>query len=190
MGLSDDLLETYKRPSEAMIRQIERVCSTIPERCHGDVYQAILEDVSANNVIGVKEIVAACEKIGAPHERSHYIPTETWICDACGHEFKYHPAPSDDDKIDKGIHDVCPQCGFQPCWTIQKRGYGASWSKTAQEIYQGNIDKALAKYGPKNPYFNWHRAERERAENKRLAVDEKIARLDNSKRWDLSEAKE
>ena len=190
MSLCDDLLDTYRRPGEKMIRQMAKVCDTIPERCHADVYQAILEDLSADKMIGVKEIVAACEKIGAPHERAHYLPTEEWVCDACGKDFKYHPAPSDDDKIDKGIHDVCPQCGFQPIWTIQKRGYGVGWSKTAEEVYQKHIATATAKFGERNPYFNWHRAEREREEGRRMAVDDKISRLGESKRWDLASGQE
>lgn len=190
MSLCDDLLDTYRRPGEKMIRQMTRICDTIPERCHADVYQAILEDLSADKVVGVKEIIAACEKIGAPHERSHYLPAESWVCDACGCEFRYHPAPSDDDKIDKNIHDVCPTCGFQPVWTIQKRAYGQSWSKTAEEIYQKHVGQALAKYSDKNPYFSRHKAERERAEDRKLAVDQKIAGLDDAKRWDLESRRE
>lgn len=182
-----ELLSVYRKPPDKTIPRLQRLADTIPADAREDVFNCILESLKSTHPIDYCDITDACKKIGVPFSEAHYIPAETWTCDACGKEFKYHPAPSDDDKIDKNIHDVCPQCGFQPCWTIVKRMSGKSWSATAEDIYQKHIAQAIEKHGPKNPYFNWHKAERERAEDKRVAAQLIVDNLDKAKRWDLKD---
>jgi len=187
--LCAELLATYKKPPEKMIQQLERICNTIPERCREDVYNAVLEDVGAYAAISVKDLIEACNKIGVPYTKAHYVPAEDWQCDACGFEFKYNPAPSDDDKIDKNIHDLCPRCGFQVIWTLDARRcremkISVEWYDRLITAHQGE-DRNVSKQAHQGPEF-WsrHAAERERAKDRRENVEYKIREIDRARRWD------
>ncbi len=189
MNLVDDLISTYRAPSPKMVEQMQMMVRKIPERFHEEIYQAIIEEEGPNILIGVNHIVSACERIGAPYTKAHYIPTEDWVCDACGNEFKYHPAPSDDDKIDKSIHDLCPKCGFQVIWTLDKRRcaelkIATEWYDRLIANHQGE-DRNASKRSHQGPEF-WsrHAAERERAKERRENVETKLGELDRAKRWD------
>jgi len=204
MNLVDDLISTYRAPSPKMVEQMQMMVRKIPERYHEEIFQAILEEEGPNIQIGVNHIVAACERIGAPYTKAHYVPTEDRTCDACGYEFKYHPAPSDDDKIDKNIHDVCPMCGMQVGWTLTAEklrelfGKNPEWYdklvKECQGAFGPKIEAHVVHKGPKGAGMNlsrggifWARshAENERQAERRLKIDAKIGEIDRAKRWDL-----
>jgi len=187
--LCAELLATYKKPPENMIQQLERICNTIPERCREDVYNAVLEDVGAYAAISVKDLIEACNKIGVPYTKAHYVPAVDWQCDACGFEFKYNAAPSDDDKIDKNIHDLCPKCGFQVNWTLDARRckelkIATPWYDRLIAQHQGE-DRNVSKQAHQGPdFWSRHAAERERAKELKASADNKIAEIDRARRWD------
>jgi hypothetical protein len=204
VNLVEELLSTFRPPnSPKMIERMEGIARKIPERFHEEIFQAILEEEGPNIQIGVSHIVAACERIGAPYTKAHYIPTEDWICDSCGFRFKYHPAPSDDDKIDKDIHDVCPNCGLQVCWTktaeiLRLAKIGIAWYDKLKAEQVGAFGPQVAAHkkhiGPMGAgltltrgglYWARHLAERERAEDRRINAEGKIADIDRAKRWDI-----
>jgi hypothetical protein len=206
MSLVDDLVSTYRAPSPKMVDQMVGIVKKIPERYHAEIFQAILEEEGPNIQIGVSHIVAACERIGAPYTKAHYIPTEDWTCDACGYEFKYHPAPSDDDKIDKNIHDLCPMCGMQVYWTMTAEKLNVLFGKLpmwyikvrdeCRESFGPKVASHVTHKGPTGAGLNlfrggifWARshAENERREERRLKVDAKMGEIDRAKRWDLGD---
>lgn len=196
--LVSELVTTFRAPSAKMVEKMDRIAKSIPEDARQDVYDAVLEELGANAQVGAKDIIAACRKIGAPYTEARYLPAQDWTCDACGRQFKYHPSPNDDDKIDKGIFDFCPDCGLQPYYTIiaqeyTLRGINTSW-------YNKLIEKAK-RWGRETkprqektvmggqwmvggPFWLQSKAEAERREDKRIRVDAKLAEIDRAKRWD------
>lgn len=196
--LVSELVSTFRAPSPKMVERMERIARSIPEDARESVYEAILEELGANAQVGTKDIIAACRKVGAPYSEAHYLPAEDWICDGCGRQFKFHPCPTDDDKIDKGIFDFCPDCGLQPHYTKLAQEYALRGIKTPW--YNKLVEKAK-KWGrdtePKQEKTRmggawtvggmfWYRsnAEKERREERRIKVDAKMAEIDRAKRWD------
>jgi hypothetical protein len=179
MNLVDDLISTYRAPSPKMVEQMQMMVRKIPERFHEEIYQAIIEEEGPNILIGVNHIVSACERIGAPYTKAHYLPTEDWTCDACEHHFKYHPAPSDDDKIDKGIHDVCPKCGFQVCWSKDGAALKLRFGK-----YPEWYNLRLKQHRDNPRPWDCTAATEDRAKERRVKVDAQIGEIDRARRWD------
>jgi len=193
-----ELIDTYKAPPQKMLQMMERLAQSIPESAREDVYNAILEELGPNYQVGYNSIIDACKKLGVPYSATHFIPAENWVCDACGNNFRYHPCPDEDDKIDKRIYDTCPDCGMQPYWTIIAGKYKAMGIATPW------YDKLLSEardFGPNKPakvvkkngmtlnrggvFWARARAESERADDKRISVAAKMAEIDRSKRYDL-----
>lgn len=187
-----DLMRCFSPPPQAMQEKMERLAESIPEDARQDVIDKIIESKDASKKLSAKDIVEACDNLGVSYKATHYLPAEDWICDGCGYQFKYHSAPTDDDKIDKGIYDFCPMCGLQPGMTILAQQYNSHGIKTPW--YDRLIEKSKA-WGPKVPRVTtktsmggqypvggifWSRAEaeRERKEAKRIAIDTQMASLD------------
>ena len=193
-----ELVSCYVTPTKKMIEKMQYIAESIPDDARQDVVDSIIEEEGPSTKIGTSHIVAACVKLGVPFRRTTYVQAEDWICDGCGHKFKYTPAPSDDDKIDKGLYDVCPMCSMQVNWTLavnraRKLGHDTTW-----------YDRALrdcADWGPNKPevvrkifnltlkrggvYWSRSRAEGERREEKKIAIDVRMSEIDRAKRWDL-----
>jgi hypothetical protein len=83
----------------------------------------ILKERNEAKKISIKQIIEAC-RIGSIsfHEPLEFKP-ESRTCDCCGHNFKYIPMATDEDKIDRDVHDRCPVCGFFVSWTLSRSGY-------------------------------------------------------------------
>jgi hypothetical protein len=185
-----ELTTCYIPASAKMIEKMKALAESIQEDARQDVIDAIMEKEGPSTKIGTAHIVDACNVLGISYRRATYVPAEDWTCDACGHEFKYTMAPTDDDRIDKGLHDFCPMCGFQPGWSIlhdrlRLQGISTPWYErqlaAAQKWKPGNS------YGHfKNGIF-WARskAESERSKDRKIAIDAKMESLGKAKRWDL-----
>lgn len=193
-----ELVSCYVPPTKKMVEKMQQLAESIPENARQDVIDSIVEEEGPSTKIGTSHMVKACEKLGVSYHRSTFVPAEKWICDACGYEFRYTPAPTDDDKIDKSLFDLCPMCGMQVYWTLQYRrakvaGHNTDW-----------YDRALrdcADWGPRAPkksvkifnltlgrggvYWDRARAEAERREAKKVAIEAVYSEIDKAKRWDL-----
>jgi len=190
-----ELLSCFPAPPERVQNKMRDLADTIQADARQDIVDKILETETASTKISIKHIIDACKALGVGYREAHYLPATDWVCDACGREFKYHPAPSDDERIDKDIHDVCPDCGFQPIWTIERSMYidMNGWRASAEKIYQSHIQKAIQKYGRydreypdrQGLYFTREKAIAERKEGAKKRIDDKIAELDRAKRWDI-----
>jgi hypothetical protein len=148
------------------------------------------QDGKYRHELSIMDIKNALAEVGIPCE--NYVYADDWTCDACGHNFKYAQAVSDDDKLDKMIFDVCPMCGFQPYWSMLRIRYKEirGWTADDEEHYQKMITKISAEWGPGKPrgiYWSRSVAEQERRDAKKIRADTIIADLDKSKRWDLKE---
>jgi hypothetical protein len=185
-----ELTTCYIPASAKMIERMEALAESIQEDARQDVIDAIMEKEGPSTKIGTAHIVDACNVLGISYRKAHYIPAVEWTCDACGNRFKYSLAPNDDDYIDKQIYDFCPMCGFQPGWTIlhdrfRLQGIATPWYDrqmvAAQKWKPGNG------YGHfKNGIF-WSRAkaESERSNDRKMAIEAKMESLGKAKRWDL-----
>lgn len=177
--------------------------ATISEDSLSSVYDSITEDRDSSGTVGIVDIKKACTAIGVGYRAAHFIPTESWQCDACGYEFRYHPCPSDDDKIDRNIHDVCPMCGFQVGWSK------LSAMTRAHKMPEHWYDKLIAEYsgafGPKiaahvakkgaltlqrgGLYWARSAAENERTDAKKINVEAKIVEIDRAKKFEKTTPK-
>lgn len=203
-----DLLRCFVPPPDAVQKKLETLAESIAEDARQDVIDKILETETASVKISIKHVVDACRALGVSYRETRYLPAEHWVCDCCGREFMYHQAPSDDERIDKNIMDFCPDCGFQPGWTILAESYKALGQKV--EWYQRMLAAYQGAYGPgvKSHIFRigsaargvtmtrgglfWarHDAEKERKESKRIAIEAKLSDIDRAKRWDIADTRE
>ena len=203
------LVEYYSgKYSGERVEKMITFSSTISEDSLGAVYDAITEDRESSGTVGIVDIKKACNTIGVGYRAAHFIPTESWTCECCGYEFRYHPAPSDDDKIDRNIHDVCPMCGFQVGWSKLSAQYKThkiktDWFDRLMIEYTGaygpNVPAHIAKRAPalsEQPgikilavergglYWARSMAENERTNAKKVNVEAKIAEIDRAKRFE------
>jgi len=197
-----DLLRCFSAPPPAMQEKMERLAESIPEEGRQDVIDKIVESKDASKKLSAKDIVEACVALGISYHAAHYTPTEDWTCDACGRKFKYHPSPSDDDKIDKYIYDFCPDCGMQPYYTKLSQEYNALGIATPW--YHDMISRAQrwGKGTQSHPVKTWmggawnvggffwsiDNARKERKEQKNIEINARLAVIDGMKRWDLKGA--
>lgn len=173
------------------IEQMTRFSGSICEDDLESVYKNILENREGAGTIGIVDIRKACVALGIGYTETHFIPTQDWACDCCGEQFKYHPCPTTDDKIDKNIFDVCPNCGLQVIWTLdahrERARYGkAEWYdrllESCRRWGRGTMT-ADVKCGqltiPRGGVF-WPRikAEEERRSEKKKNGDAKVAVID------------
>lgn len=195
-----DLLKCFSPPPQAMQDKMERLAESISEDARQDVIDKIVESKDASKKLSAKDIVEACQALGVAYHATHYLPAEDWICDGCGRKFKYHACPSDDDRVDKDIFDFCPDCGLQPYYTKLAQSYNELGIATP---WYERILASCAMFGPNKPSQTikimdltltrggvfWSRiiADRERREEKKIAIDAKMASLDKAKRWDLQD---
>lgn len=202
------LVECFVSPPDAVITKLKRIAETIPEDARQDVIDKILETETSSVKISVKHIVEACRALGVSYRETRYLPAEDWICDCCGHEFKYHQSPSDDERIDKEIYDFCPMCGFQPGWSILAQAYKDRGQKV--EWYDRLLEQYHEAYGPTvkshqvrigSPsmgmslnrggiFWSRHKAEEERAKDRHEAINQRMAEIDKAKRWDIADGRE
>jgi hypothetical protein len=199
--LVSKLVEYY--PGKYTAERIDKMrafSSTIAEDSLGSVYDAITEDRESSGTVGIVDIKKACNSIGVGYRAAQFIPTENWTCECCGYEFRYHPAPNDDDKIDKNIHDVCPMCGFQVGWSKLATQYKAR--KIKADWLDRLITEYTGAYGPKVPehkvkkggltldrgglYWSRSKAENERTDAKKINVQDKLAEIDKAKKIDFA----
>lgn len=193
------LVEYYSgKYSGERVEKMITFSSTISEDSLGAVYDAITEDRESSGTVGIVDIKKACNAIGVGYHAAQYIPTEDWTCECCGYEFKYHPCPSDDDKIDRNIHDVCPMCGFQVGWSklsAQTRAH-----KMPEHWHDKLVSEYAEAFGPKitahvvnkgaltlqrgGIYWPRSMAENERTNAKKVNVEAKIAEIDRAKRFE------
>jgi len=73
--LVGELISTYKPPPQKMVARMETLARTIPDDAKEDVFNAILEELGANYMVGANNITDACKKLGVPFSETHYIPT-------------------------------------------------------------------------------------------------------------------
>jgi len=182
IDLVDKLIECFPKPSSAMITEMDRVAQSIPEKDRQLVFDTILDEAKASMKIGVKDIKDACRKAGVSFTQPVYIASMPIQCDCCGEDYKYHPAPTDDQQIDLDIHDRCPNCGFQRCWTLMYRasvtlGHVPEWYESyLQKFANGNYGKGK----PQGVWFNKSKRLKERYtadQEERQARDELDARV-------------
>ena len=160
-----------KGMTKEVLEQDERALRHVPQEHLDAVFNRLTDKVSAAFVVSKVEIYDACEYLGVTTPRDYQIVAKQWICDCCGAGFTYAQAVTDDDRIDKGIHDTCPRCGFQPAWTLIERDYGR-----ASEWYDRLIE-ARKEWMTRNPH-HWDRAAaiRERQDQLRERIDASIFR--------------
>ncbi len=181
-----EIVQCFVPPPRPMVEKMKSLAEGIPESARQSVIDRITETEGPSSKVGVKQMVEACDALGVGYRQSRYTPAQDWICDACGHQFKYSRCPSDDEKIDLGLHDCCPMCGFQATWTEVRDAYrtmgGLSPAYTAQ--YAAQVEACTSKHGPKAPggiYWSRSRAESERRDDRRVRIDRQMEDLGHSK---------
>lgn len=191
--LIDKLTEYYPgKYSGERFKKLRDFASKISDADREMVYERILEERSISTPITVADLKEACNGIGAGYSVTQFIPAVPWICDSCGEEFKYHPCPTQDARIDMGILDVCPNCGLQVCWTIaaemeRSRGLKAEWYNGLLEnakLWGRDVKPVTHKKGGISVekgglYWNRYLAERERKEANK---EETERRMDDADR--------
>jgi hypothetical protein len=174
-GMITEIIQCFVPPPRPMIEKMKAFAEKIPDDCRQEVIDRILETEGPSSKVGVKQMVESCAALGVGFKRSHFLPTIDWYCDACGYTFKYAQAVSDDDRIDKGLHDFCPMCGFQPIWTTNRDAYMkmGALSEAYAKQYADQVQKATDKHGmnpkfgqgPEGVYWSRSKAELERKAN-------------------------
>jgi DNA-directed RNA polymerase subunit RPC12/RpoP len=157
---------------DAVILKITQIVDRLTNEARVSLFDRLTEDNSPRFMVGVKELVEACKALGLGYGKTHYVPTSDYYCDACGEKFHYAQCVSDDDRIDKDIHDVCPTCGFQPGWTyliLEYRKQGNLSPKLA-EWYEDQKKASLDKHSKTAPYFSRAKAESERREGTKKVI--------------------
>ena len=105
--------------SSERLTELDRFCEGIADRDREAVYEAITDTRSMNTPISKADVREACVRVGIPYKATQYLADMRVTCDCCGEQFKYNPAPSDDQELNFGVHARCPNCGFQYAWTTQ-----------------------------------------------------------------------
>ena len=191
-----ELIQCYIPPPPKMQERMAVLADTIPEESRQPVLDAILETVAASTKISESHIIEACNLLQVSYTKAHFTPALSWQCDCCMYNFRYTPAPSDDEKLDKSLFDVCPMCGFQPGWTILRDQYKAMGRPTLW--YDRLMTNLKGGYGPGIPkpqgtegkqtrgglFWERSKAEQERRDKLRMAVNDKIAKIDQAKHWE------
>jgi hypothetical protein len=91
----------------------------------------LIENRPKKDGLDVPTIRTALSETGT--KNAAYIPAVDVKCEACGMGYKYIDQPTEDDKHDRGLFDLCPRCGFQFCWTNEVdrtrtvRNFGILW---------------------------------------------------------------
>jgi hypothetical protein len=135
----DELMDYFAgKYSPALMRELNRVASNIPEEDRRRVAEQIREDNAPNFKVGVKAMADACKKLGVPYHAStaYAVHAIEWTCDCCGLVFKYAQVVTYEDKHDRGLFDHCPRCGFQVCDTIQARHEAERSGGKVREWYE------------------------------------------------------
>ena len=175
MNLVDKLIGCFTKPTAGMQHEMSELERQIPDDYKQAIFDAILEEAPGNARIGVKNIRDACRKVGVSFKDAIFISHRDHTCDCCSHEFKYSPCPTDDAKIDYGIHDICPMCGFQVCWTLQYRDYvnaGHTPEWYAKLLSRFRADTAWGPNKTKGVWFK--RADRERERRKDIDTKQRL----------------
>jgi hypothetical protein len=150
----------------------------IPEVHLERLYEQIEQDNPANFKVSVKAIKDACLKLDVPF----YDPSERrWIkvtCDACDHEYKYFPCPTDEEKLDADMFDQCPRCGFDYNFQSTYLAYTSLGfvSEAYVKTYDNRRDACAARAGEGKPWrFNKvvMRQEIQEEERRKQAVERK-----------------
>jgi hypothetical protein len=175
---------------DAVEARIRKLVDSIPESAKETILDHLVENQKANYKISVAEIVESCRTLGVSYSETKFIPAESWMCDACGHQFKYTVVSSDDDKLDRGLFDACPMCGFQPIWTKQREVYKTMsfWSEASEEQYQRAVANCTGRWGPGKPdglFWARAKAEEDRRKERRINVEAKLAQIDRAKQLNL-----
>jgi hypothetical protein len=199
-AMMDELLAYFSQGKypEAVLRRMRTVIESIDEGERDTVLENLIETQKASFKVGVSDLVESCKALGVGFRAAKYVPAMDWTCISCGYTFKFTLSPSDDDKLDKNLHDVCPMCGFQPYWTIlhdkyteagmacpwydtlikDSRAYGPRTEKTVKRIFDLTITRG-------GVFWNKPMAESERREGRKMKIDARMAAIDRAKRWDL-----
>lgn len=191
------LMGYYKASySPERIEQLKFFCAKISQSGIEDVFNHIIENRQKDGAISVADIKESAIAVGVPFTITRYVEVQDWTCDCCGHEYKYAPVPTDDDKIDKAIFDYCPICGFQAGWTITRNEVllngreSPEWYARYLDVFRnGSATHEL--FNKEHPFFNRIKAERDRRDENRRINDQKmlamaqVNQLAESKRYDL-----
>jgi hypothetical protein len=184
MNIGDFLFELFEyfagKYADAVKDRVRKLADALSDAERKAVFDHLIENQKASFKISVAELVESCRFLGIGYHAAHYTPAVDWYCDACGHNFKYAQAANDDEKIDLGLHDVCPMCGFQPGWTMVRDAYAriGHLSKDYVEEYQKRAKECASKHGdspncgrgPGGPYFARAKAEQERRDSAKKPV--------------------
>ncbi len=159
--------------SEERTLQLAKACSAIDEASRNDVYEHIIRNREKNTPISVNDIVEACSALGISTRGASQVYAQKWTCDCCGYEFRHLPYVSDDDRIDRDVHDRCPACGFQVAWTktrdeYARRGIACQW-------YERYIDQfgEQGRFGRGKPGGMWFK----RGDERQARAKEERARV-------------
>lgn len=156
------LMDYYKGSySSERIAQLKRFAENVGASEMDRLFDAITEERSANTAVTVADIKEACTRVGVSYRHSEYIADKKVTCDACGEEYKYAPAPTDEAIAKWNIHDRCPNCGFQYGWTKTAAGYvdngiHPEWFEQYIVAFQKNG------YGTGKQRGRWYNADRDR----------------------------
>lgn len=176
-ALVQQLCDYYKGSySTERIRQLNRFASNIPEADREAVFISITEERSANTAITVADMKEACGRIGVSFRESVFIRDERVTCDCCGEQFRYAPAPTEEQTLELGIHCRCPNCGFQYAWTLQAEAtVAAGGSAEWYEWYLAQFERAG--YGTGKEHGRWYQKDKDLAavnKRKREIVENKV----------------
>jgi uncharacterized protein (DUF983 family) len=177
------LMDYYKgQYSSERIAQLRRFSDNIPEVELDRVFDAITEERSANTAITVADIKESCSRVGVSYRHSEYIVDKKVTCDACGEEYKYTPAPTEEAISRYNIHDRCPNCGFQYGWTKTMQDYAEygnrpEWYDRYIAMFHGNG------YGIGKQHGRWYNADRDKRDidaHEKQVVQKKIDMIQKS----------
>lgn len=185
----NEMLAYYNKskPDIALSKKAYAILGRFPKEARAKAIDWLYEHKERKFGVDVISFREALRETGT--SVSEYVPAEDWTCDACGLTFKFFDQPTEEDKLEKGIFDFCPRCGFQPCWTREVEahrksnglpfGWEPEWYTERKE--QCEYDHRA----PKSPHYSAAEARRENKMNRteiRAQTQAYITKLAQAKR--------
>lgn len=143
----------------------------------------LIENRPKKEGLDVPAIRTALSETGT--KNAAYIPAADVQCEACGMQYKYIDQPTEEDKHDRGLFDICPRCGFQFCWTSEVdrirtlHSLGPFWEPA---WYTRLRNQCLEDHAPGKPsHYNRRENDAFDAANKKSRSGQIVADLANAK---------
>jgi hypothetical protein len=183
----NELLRYYEKsgkPDVLLTRKAFGLLGRIPKDERAKAIEWLLENQPKKFGLDIPAIRLALTETGTKF--SEYIPAEDWTCDACGMQFKYIDQPTNADKHDRGLFDLCPRCGFQVCWTKEIEALQKARGLKADQIpewYDLRRDECKKAHEPgTSPHYNRREDDAFTSAENQRAAQRKMLELSKAKK--------